>query len=900
MVEQHDGATMAEQHGAIMVELLLKRIVDDVNHGNDDVEVTTKMYTISIDAWSKVGGVRAAERAQDIHDALVKISRGGGGGDDDDGDDEECVAPPSTVSYNALLNAWSKSRSPDAPQRVESILREMIESYHAGNRDVRPDVVSFTTVIDTLAKSGQRGSGQRGLELLEEMEAMAMAAASSGDGDGDGDDDLSLRPNVFSYSACINAFAKSPDEDAPERAEELLTAMKDRYEKGDWRLRPTVVMYNSIINAYGRSGSAERATAILDRMEKSVEEGGEEVEPDALSWSLVVSAWAYSTDPGALERSEEMLLRMERWAVAKTRKLEKEGALPHHQICLDIDSYNAVLFSLSRSQKQDAPRRALAILRRMLDLANAGFKDVRPNAKSWNSVLNTFARTREAGIAASAEAVLMFMIREGVKPDLFSWAAVLNAYQRNSEPGSAARADSIVRQMQRLYLAGDIEQGPDVFHFTILCSCWAKSRERIAARRCKQILHYMLQQSKAGNERCTPNVRTYNSVIDAHARSKDVEEAEALLDHLISACANDSSLTPDSYSFQSVISGWTRSRRRDGGKRAEKVLEKLLVFQRNHPEIIINSRSFSHIINYYSRKNQLECAMRAESLLNRMIELYEEGFDSLAPNYVVFADVINAYANSRQTCAGKGAERVHRSMIELSERHTSSRLRPNTMTANAVIAAWAGSGVGNAGERAESILDAMERDYDSGKNEMKPDSRSYLGVIAAWGKSRVAGKAQNAYAVLRRMVLHYEKKGDESCRPNAQVYTALINAAAFTNGSEKEQQVAFDLAKSTLNELYDCKYDEPSSAAIGTFMKACGRLKIPRGVASENLEISFDKCRELGLVNDFVLTQLRYSSPDGLYRRLLGDLIPSDGPEKVRVEVDKIPSEWRRRSLPGR
>jgi len=131
---------MGEQHGAIMVELLLKRIVDDVNHGNDDVEVTTKMYTISIDAWSKVGGVRAAERAQDIHDALVKISRGGGGGDDDDGDDEECVAPPSTVSYNALLNAWSKSRSPDAPQRVESILREMIESYHAGNRDVRPDV----------------------------------------------------------------------------------------------------------------------------------------------------------------------------------------------------------------------------------------------------------------------------------------------------------------------------------------------------------------------------------------------------------------------------------------------------------------------------------------------------------------------------------------------------------------------------------------------------------------------------------------------------------------------------------------------------------------------------------------------------------------------------------------
>lgn len=47
---------------------------------------------------------------------------------------------------------------------------------------------------------------------------------------------------------------------------------------------------------------------------------------------------------------------------------------------------------------------------------------------------------------------------------------------------------------------------------------------------------------------CNP----FFSSTDAHARSKDVEEAEALLDHLISACANDSSLTPDSFSFQSV------------------------------------------------------------------------------------------------------------------------------------------------------------------------------------------------------------------------------------------------------------------------------------------------------------------------------------------------------------
>lgn len=72
-----------------------------------------------------------------------------------------------------------------------------------------PPLVSFTSVIDTLAKSGLRSAGQRGLQLLEEMEKMATCE--------DGEEDSRLRPNVFTYSACINAFAKSPDEDAPQR-----------------------------------------------------------------------------------------------------------------------------------------------------------------------------------------------------------------------------------------------------------------------------------------------------------------------------------------------------------------------------------------------------------------------------------------------------------------------------------------------------------------------------------------------------------------------------------------------------------------------------------------------------------------------------------------------------------
>ena len=59
--------------GALTVEMLLKRIVDDHNAGNMSVNVNTRMYTIAIDAWAKVGGQSAAERADMIHAGMVRI-----------------------------------------------------------------------------------------------------------------------------------------------------------------------------------------------------------------------------------------------------------------------------------------------------------------------------------------------------------------------------------------------------------------------------------------------------------------------------------------------------------------------------------------------------------------------------------------------------------------------------------------------------------------------------------------------------------------------------------------------------------------------------------------------------------------------------------------------------------
>jgi hypothetical protein len=57
------------------------------------------------------------------------------------------------------------------------------------------------------------------------------------------------KPTTFVYNACLNAFAKDPkiseaDNDAAEKAEQLLISMEKRYnEERDGRIKPDCISY---------------------------------------------------------------------------------------------------------------------------------------------------------------------------------------------------------------------------------------------------------------------------------------------------------------------------------------------------------------------------------------------------------------------------------------------------------------------------------------------------------------------------------------------------------------------------------------------------------------------------------------------------------------------------------
>ena len=231
-------------HSALQVEILLKRVVDDHNAGNASVNVTTRMYTMAIDAWAKTGGKKAAERASEIHRGMVEVYRQTG----------DVNIMPSTISYNAVINAWSKSGDAEAAKRAEDILQEMLDEWRSkkdadvdvqndndavpinGNlkasgaeslsdesndddndddehetininkedlddiieRDtsiVKPDVVSFTSVIDTWAKSGKKNGAAKAMDLLKQMEQLYVEEGQ-----------LGMKPNGTWFDVSVFSF----------------------------------------------------------------------------------------------------------------------------------------------------------------------------------------------------------------------------------------------------------------------------------------------------------------------------------------------------------------------------------------------------------------------------------------------------------------------------------------------------------------------------------------------------------------------------------------------------------------------------------------------------------------------------------------------------------------------
>ncbi|KAI2502815.1 Pentatricopeptide repeat domain [Fragilaria crotonensis] len=136
-----------------------------------------------------------------------------------------------TEICNALINCWGRSSSSDPYSRAlraEEILTEMLQGKFS--LSAPPDEVTFTSVIDIWAKSGDPEAADRAEGVLSKMDGIA-------------------KPNVKTYTATIQAYARSQDRDKAKRAQELLQRMKRDFISGNQDAEPNIYVYNAVLNA---------------------------------------------------------------------------------------------------------------------------------------------------------------------------------------------------------------------------------------------------------------------------------------------------------------------------------------------------------------------------------------------------------------------------------------------------------------------------------------------------------------------------------------------------------------------------------------------------------------------------------------------------------------------------
>jgi len=270
-----------------------------------NIRPTPRSYNAVINAWGRSASHQSdsAERAEAFLDAMERQHTACQRVNPDDVENPK----PNTINYNSAIHAWANSRSDDAPNRSERLLRRMRERHlEGGDELVRPNEISYNACIDAWAKSGAQFAGRRAEQILIGMEG------------GDGMKTDGVRPNTRSYNAVMNAYAKSRDEDAANMAERCLERMEKKYEEGNESVKPDFFSFATVINAWGRSrerGKAVHVLKIFNDMETLFKEGNTSVKPNVVIFNAVINACAYTfgdqaEQNRAIEISHQMFTKL--------------------------------------------------------------------------------------------------------------------------------------------------------------------------------------------------------------------------------------------------------------------------------------------------------------------------------------------------------------------------------------------------------------------------------------------------------------------------------------------------------------------------------------------------------------------------------------------------------------
>jgi hypothetical protein len=389
-------------------------------------------------------------------------------------------------------------------------------------------------------------------------------------------------------------------------------------------------------------------------------------------------------------------------------------------------------------KESKAPHLVERLLKRLLHERDAGNEHVVINTATYNILLDAWSRSNADGSAERCEEILVQMERmhaQGkgdVTPDHASYNAVIKAYVKaGSSLFAAPKAEAILERMEQ-------KVPPTRRSYNLLLYAWANASIEDAAVRAQMVLRRMQQQYKEGNVLAKPDTNSYNQVLAA----------------------------------------WGRGRQLGFERRMQFIFEELLALpeeEQIHPD----TDTFNHVIGGWLKSDDKDAVTRIEETFKLMEQSWEMGNKEARPDRVTINSITAAYARS--------APEVEKSMELRSSMEQRYGIKPDVVSHNLLVHSWCKSGRPDAPDRVVELLNTMERDFKRGIFHVKPDAYTYTLVIDCFIKCDQPDAAERAQGILERMEdLHGNHGGDPV---PASVYNAIMNAWASSNSEEAPERV---------------------------------------------------------------------------------------------------------------
>jgi hypothetical protein len=274
----------SSKENALMLESLVKRLIEEQQAGNHDVVgLTVEDYNCVLEGWARSGeGDVAAERCEQILQAM-----------------QQHGVAPNLSSFKAVLMAWRQATDCSySPFRAQRILEWMVQLYSDGdNHDSFPDADCFDICLQTWSRSGHPEAPQKAEALLGSMEKLYERTQLE-----------RIRPRVTSFNAVLAAWARSKQDNAAERAADILGFMERLPE-----ISPDAASYCTVLTALSRSHAknpevaATRATIFLRHALEDAKTRDPPLELDTILFNTAMGLWSHTNSPMAFQRAYVIL-----------------------------------------------------------------------------------------------------------------------------------------------------------------------------------------------------------------------------------------------------------------------------------------------------------------------------------------------------------------------------------------------------------------------------------------------------------------------------------------------------------------------------------------------------------------------------------------------------------------